>query len=40
MAVNGLVFVDHFSGPSRAIGPVCVFVYVSTTIFELSLNDL
>jgi len=32
------IFVDHFSGPDVAIGPVCVCVcvYVRETIFELT----
>ena len=25
-------FTDHFSGPDRAVGPVCVYVCVSETV--------
>jgi len=33
-----VTYTDHFSGPSRAIGPVCVCLYVRAITLEL--NDL
>jgi len=31
----GFIFTDHFSGPGRAIGPVCVCLRVRTVTVEL-----
>jgi len=36
--VTLLILTDHFSGPSRALGRVCVSACVRTITFEL--NDL
>jgi len=35
LSVPSRMFIDHFSGPGRSVGPVCVCLYVWTMTFEV-----